>query len=194
MATSLAALVDTTIEDPTRRAPLVTGTHDYASVTDAIVGISERKTPLAWYIAFTISSSFTMLLFSMIGYLIYRGVGVWGNNSPVFWAWDIVNFVFLGWYRSRRDADFGHPVLVPTKLADQHQPLRRSDDHFRRLLCRDFPGRSRRPGVVCLLAVAGSVSTLGHVAEFSQPLVVGRLRGQHLRHCFAAVLVHGDDP
>ena len=94
MATSLAALVDTTIEDPTRRAPLVTGTHDYASVTDAIVGISERKTPLAWYIAFTISSSFTVLLFSMIGYLIYRGVGVWGNNSPVFWAWDIVNFVF----------------------------------------------------------------------------------------------------
>ncbi|MEI8019320.1 MAG: NrfD/PsrC family molybdoenzyme membrane anchor subunit, partial [Schlesneria sp.] len=24
----------------------------------------------------------------------FTGVGVWGNNAPVFWAWDIVNFVF----------------------------------------------------------------------------------------------------
>jgi len=29
-----------------------------------------------------------------VGYLIFTGVGVWGNNAPVFWAWDIVNFVF----------------------------------------------------------------------------------------------------
>ena len=29
-----------------------------------------------------------------IVYLIATGVGVWGNNSPVFWAFDIVNFVF----------------------------------------------------------------------------------------------------
>ena len=27
-------------------------------------------------------------------YLIVTGVGVWGNNSPVFWGWPIVNFVF----------------------------------------------------------------------------------------------------
>jgi molybdopterin-containing oxidoreductase family membrane subunit len=27
-------------------------------------------------------------------YLIYTGVGVWGNMSPVFWGWPIVNFVF----------------------------------------------------------------------------------------------------
>ncbi len=86
--------VDTTFEDPTRRAPLVTGDHDYSSVTDTVASIAENKTPRAWYIAFAISSSFTLLLFSCIGYLIYRGVGVWGNNNPVFWAWDIVNFVF----------------------------------------------------------------------------------------------------
>jgi len=93
-APASALVVDTTFEDPTHRAPLVTGDHSYASVTDAIVGIAERPVPRAWYIAFTISSSFTLLLFAMVGYLIYRGVGVWGNNSPVFWAWDIVNFVF----------------------------------------------------------------------------------------------------
>ncbi len=31
---------------------------------------------------------------TLIGYLIYKGVGIWGNMSPVFWAWPIVNFVF----------------------------------------------------------------------------------------------------
>ena len=29
-----------------------------------------------------------------IGYQISTGVGVWGLNSPVGWAWDITNFVF----------------------------------------------------------------------------------------------------
>ena len=30
----------------------------------------------------------------LIGYLIVTGIGIWGNNSPVFWAFDITNFVF----------------------------------------------------------------------------------------------------
>ena len=34
------------------------------------------------------------MLFALIGYLVTTGVGVWGNNAPVFWAWEIVNFVF----------------------------------------------------------------------------------------------------
>ncbi|MHC5066062.1 MAG: NrfD/PsrC family molybdoenzyme membrane anchor subunit, partial [Planctomycetota bacterium] len=29
-----------------------------------------------------------------IGWLIWQGVGVWGNNNPVGWGWPIVNFVF----------------------------------------------------------------------------------------------------
>jgi len=94
MATALAAPVDTTIEDPTRRPPLVTGDHDYQSITDTIHSISEHKTPRAWYIAFAVSSTATVTFFLLIGYLIYQGVGVWGNNNPVFWGWPIVNFVF----------------------------------------------------------------------------------------------------
>ena len=34
------------------------------------------------------------MFFAAIGYLIATGIGVWGNNSPVFWALDITNFVF----------------------------------------------------------------------------------------------------
>jgi molybdopterin-containing oxidoreductase family membrane subunit len=29
-----------------------------------------------------------------VAYLFWRGVGVWGNNSPVYWGWDITNFVW----------------------------------------------------------------------------------------------------
>ena len=35
-----------------------------------------------------------MILFAMLGYLVFTGIGVWGNNQPVGWAWDITNFVF----------------------------------------------------------------------------------------------------
>ena len=29
-----------------------------------------------------------------LAYLFVQGVGVWGNNAPVYWAWDITNFVW----------------------------------------------------------------------------------------------------
>lgn len=77
------------------RPPLVDGQPSLASVTDTVCGIVERpEPPRAWYIAFTISSSLTLMLFGLIAYLISTGVGVWGNNAPVFWGWPIVNFVF----------------------------------------------------------------------------------------------------
>ena len=30
----------------------------------------------------------------MSSILITTGVGVWGNNHPVMWGWDIINFVW----------------------------------------------------------------------------------------------------
>jgi Ni/Fe-hydrogenase subunit HybB-like protein len=77
------------------RPPLVDGEPTLSSITDTVCSIVERpQTPRAWYIAFAISSSLTLMLFGLIAYLIATGVGVWGNNSPVFWGWPIVNFVF----------------------------------------------------------------------------------------------------
>jgi molybdopterin-containing oxidoreductase family membrane subunit len=85
---------DNTTDDPTKRAPLVTGGQDPASVTEMVCRIPESKTPKAWLAAFVISSAVTVYFFILIGYLIGTGIGVWGNNSPVFWAFDITNFVF----------------------------------------------------------------------------------------------------
>jgi Ni/Fe-hydrogenase subunit HybB-like protein len=73
---------------------LVLGEPAYSEVTEKVSGIVERKTPRAWYIAFAFTGSLTLVLFGMLSYLVYTGIGVWGNNSPVGWAWDITNFVF----------------------------------------------------------------------------------------------------
>ena len=35
-----------------------------------------------------------LLLFAMISYLVWEGIGIWGLNNPVGWGYAIVNFVF----------------------------------------------------------------------------------------------------
>jgi len=86
---------DNTTSDPTRRAPLVIGQQDYASITDTVCRVAERpRPPTSWYVAFTVALAMTGVLFACIGYLIVTGVGVWGNNRPVGWGFPIVNFVF----------------------------------------------------------------------------------------------------
>jgi Ni/Fe-hydrogenase subunit HybB-like protein len=95
MATATVNEFDNTLIDPAVRPPLLSGENTLGSITDQVSSLAERPTPpRAWYIAFAISSSLTVMLFGLIGYLIVTGVGVWGNNAPVAWGWPIVNFVF----------------------------------------------------------------------------------------------------
>ena len=75
---------------------LILGNSTYHDLTQQVSEITEdlNKTPLRWYIAVSITGSITLMLLGMLTYLVAKGIGVWGNNSPVFWAWDITNFVF----------------------------------------------------------------------------------------------------
>ena len=66
----------------------------FSEISDTVCGVTERDAPRGWWVAFLIAASFTGLLGMAIGYLVWEGVGVWGNNSPVYWAWDITNFVW----------------------------------------------------------------------------------------------------
>ena len=52
------------------------------------------ETPTKYWITLGITSSIMVLLLCMLGYLAVTGIGVWGNNRPIGWAWDITNFVF----------------------------------------------------------------------------------------------------
>ncbi len=78
-------------------APLITGNQSFSSVTrriSEIVEVELKKTPKAWYIAFSITSSLAGMMTLMIGWLLWEGTGIWGLNNPVGWGWAIVNFVF----------------------------------------------------------------------------------------------------
>jgi len=95
MASISATHQDITAEIPGTRAPLVTGDNNYQSVTDKVCRLAEKPTvPVAYYIALGVSMLLLLNLVACIGYLLTTGVGVWGNMSPVFWGWPIVNFVF----------------------------------------------------------------------------------------------------
>jgi molybdopterin-containing oxidoreductase family membrane subunit len=76
--------------------PLVQA-NSYHDVTEQISVITEGdvvKTPLKYWITLAITSSIAGLLGIMLTFLVWNGIGVWGNNRPVGWAWDITNFVF----------------------------------------------------------------------------------------------------
>ncbi|MGH9943110.1 MAG: NrfD/PsrC family molybdoenzyme membrane anchor subunit [Pyrinomonadaceae bacterium] len=69
--------------------------HTFGSVTDKISTLVLRKgTPLGWYIGFAISFAVMNVLMFTIAYLLLTGIGIWGNNVPVGWAFDIINFVW----------------------------------------------------------------------------------------------------
>ena len=55
---------------------------------------SKGKAPLGWKIMITISSVIAFYGVGCILYLIGTGIGVWGLNKTVGWAWDITNFVW----------------------------------------------------------------------------------------------------
>jgi molybdopterin-containing oxidoreductase family membrane subunit len=79
----------------TTTAPVIRPGHTFSSVTDKISTIVlTRRTPLGWFIGFGIAFMLTMMLMYTIGHLVFTGIGIWGNNQPVGWAFDIINFVW----------------------------------------------------------------------------------------------------
>jgi Ni/Fe-hydrogenase subunit HybB-like protein len=78
-----------------QRSPNVINNRGLGYLTDKLTAFNEGKTPRWWMISFAISGFFAALVLpSMLIYQISTGVGVWGNNHPVMWGWDIINFVW----------------------------------------------------------------------------------------------------
>ncbi|MDE2506867.1 MAG: polysulfide reductase NrfD, partial [Planctomycetota bacterium] len=86
--------MSTSAQDSLARPLLVEGGRTYASLTDLVAGLVERKPPRWWLPAFLASGTLATVGVAMAAYLISTGVGVWGLNEPVGWAFDITNFVF----------------------------------------------------------------------------------------------------
>ncbi|MBS2024367.1 MAG: polysulfide reductase NrfD [Deltaproteobacteria bacterium] len=75
-------------------APLILGEQTDGSLTKSLLAFNWQKPGKAWLGMFAIALMGTGVLVGAIGYLVSTGIGVWGNNIPVGWAWDITNFVW----------------------------------------------------------------------------------------------------
>jgi Ni/Fe-hydrogenase subunit HybB-like protein len=81
--------------EPAEQFPIIGPGHTYASITDKISAITlKRRTPLGWYLGFFFFFAVAQLLAMTVTYLVTTGIGIWGNNIPVGWAFDIINFVW----------------------------------------------------------------------------------------------------
>lgn len=76
------------------REPLVGGHKNLAQVTADVCDPLERKTSRLWWWAFGASATMLLLGFIAVSYQIATGIGTWGLNRTVGWAFDITNFVF----------------------------------------------------------------------------------------------------
>ena len=80
---------------PVGTPPVIAPGHTFSTVTDKISAIVlTRKTPLGWYVGFGIAFMLAALLFISLANLVVQGIGIWGNNVPVGWAFDITNLVW----------------------------------------------------------------------------------------------------
>ncbi|MFC4634006.1 NrfD/PsrC family molybdoenzyme membrane anchor subunit [Dokdonia ponticola] len=80
-------------EAPIRR-PLVTGDKTYHDVTLDVAAPVEGRANKSWWIVFTIALAAFLWGIGCIIYTISNGIGSWGLNKTVGWAWDITNFVW----------------------------------------------------------------------------------------------------
>jgi molybdopterin-containing oxidoreductase family membrane subunit len=75
--------------------PVIGPGHTFRTVTEKISAIVlTKRHPIGWFISFGIGFLFVNILTASVAYLFMKGIGIWGNNIPVGWAFDIINFVW----------------------------------------------------------------------------------------------------
>jgi Ni/Fe-hydrogenase subunit HybB-like protein len=76
------------------REPLTEHDVSYGQVTDDIARPLEGKATRLWYIGIALSGTALLLGAIAMLYTVSTGIGTWGLNRTVGWAFDITNFVF----------------------------------------------------------------------------------------------------
>ncbi|MCM4155347.1 NrfD/PsrC family molybdoenzyme membrane anchor subunit [Gramella sp. AN32] len=76
------------------RKPLVTGDKTYHDVSVDVAAPVEGRANKSWWIVFSIALIAFLWGVGCIVYTISTGIGTWGLNKTVGWAWDITNFVW----------------------------------------------------------------------------------------------------
>ncbi|MFL5433236.1 MAG: NrfD/PsrC family molybdoenzyme membrane anchor subunit, partial [Myxococcales bacterium] len=73
---------------------LVLGNRDFHGLSDDVSKIVESKPTPKWTIGLIAAGSILLVMVASLVKLVSTGVGVWGLDNTVFWAWDITGFVF----------------------------------------------------------------------------------------------------
>ena len=76
------------------RVPLVTGGKTVHDVSEDIAGRVEQKPTLTWMLAMAVSLGLLLIGGYAVAITLWDGIGMWGLNKTVGWAWDITNFVW----------------------------------------------------------------------------------------------------
>ncbi|MDF2159190.1 NrfD/PsrC family molybdoenzyme membrane anchor subunit [Algoriphagus sp. CAU 1675] len=76
------------------RQPLVTGGKTYHDVTHDVSRQVEGKPTMAWFLAFLTAVGVLVLGSIALIATLWEGIGMWGLNKTIGWAWDITNFVW----------------------------------------------------------------------------------------------------
>jgi Ni/Fe-hydrogenase subunit HybB-like protein len=76
------------------REPLILGEKSYHDVSVDIARPIETRANKNWWIAFSIALVAFLWGLGAITYTIATGIGTWGLDKNIGWAWDITNFVW----------------------------------------------------------------------------------------------------
>ena len=76
------------------REPLILGHKTYGDITKDVVDPIMGRPSKTWFVLISIAAVIGLYGVGCILYLIGTGVGTWGLNKTVGWAWDITNFVW----------------------------------------------------------------------------------------------------
>jgi Ni/Fe-hydrogenase subunit HybB-like protein len=82
------------IHEAVVRDPLVLGDKTYHQITEDVCRPVEGKANKYWWLVFSISFAAFLWGFCCFAYTVGTGIGAWGLNRTVGWAWDITNFVW----------------------------------------------------------------------------------------------------
>ncbi|MCB0416161.1 MAG: polysulfide reductase NrfD [Bdellovibrionaceae bacterium] len=76
------------------RKPLVIGDKSYGDVTQDVLRPIEARPTKGWFVCLMVAATCLVFGAATVWYQIATGIGTWGLNKTVGWAWDITNFVF----------------------------------------------------------------------------------------------------
>ena len=76
------------------RLPLILGDKTVHDITEDVCRPVEQKPNKLWWAAFSLAFLCFLWWVAAVSYTVGTGIGVWGLNKTVGWAWDITDFVW----------------------------------------------------------------------------------------------------